>query len=513
MSKKTLARAAAVIMVVSLISKATGFLRDALNASAFGASGTLDAYLMSLNIPNILFGIFGLAITTTFIPILSETYNKSGKEKMFEFANSVMNILMLVSLVLCIIGWIFTPEIVKVIAFNYKGNARELTVYLTKISIINILFLSLNSGYTAVLQTLDDFIAPALVGIIANIPIILYVLMGNKYGIVGLTIATMIGNGLQILIQLPWLIKNKYRYSFKINFKDTRIKKMLVLIAPVIIGTGVNQINEVIQKSLASGLPAGSITALDYSNKLNQLIYFTFASAIVTVIYPSLSREGSSKNFDNFKKRISDAVNNINLVVMPACIALLVLRVPIISVLFMHGAFNERAVKMTSVALLYLASGMVFWGIRDVFNRAFYAIQDTKTPMINGALGVVVNVIFSVILINYMGLGGLTLSITIAAFVSCVLLIKDLRKKIGSVNGMEMVVTSSKILIASGIMGIVIYFINHYLSLTFTGLKGQLLIILLSAIVGAMIYIVMLIILKVKQLLLIFNIIKSKIKG
>ena len=118
MSKKTLAKAAVIIMVVSLISRATGFLRDSLNGGAFGATSTYDAYLLSLNVPNILFGIFGLAITTTFIPILSETYSESGKEKMFEFANSVMNILMILSLMLCLIGWIFTPEIVGVLTFR-----------------------------------------------------------------------------------------------------------------------------------------------------------------------------------------------------------------------------------------------------------------------------------------------------------------------------------------------------------------------------------------------------------
>ena len=123
-------------------------------------------------------------------------------------------------------------------------------MYLTKISMINILFLGLTSGYTAILQALDDFTAPALVGIVANVPVILYVIMGmsSKYGIVGLTVITIIGNGLQILIQIPWLLKNKYKYKFKINFNDPKIKKMFILIAPIIIGTGVNQINETIQK-------------------------------------------------------------------------------------------------------------------------------------------------------------------------------------------------------------------------------------------------------------------------
>lgn len=511
MKKNKLAKAAGIVMIVSMISRVIGFFRDALIASAFGATYKTDAYLMSLTIPNLMFNLFGLAIATTFIPILSESYSKDGKKEMFSFANSIMNILMILALVLCALGWMFTDDIVKVIATKFTGQTYDLTVFLTRISMINILFLSLNSGYTAVLQTLDEFTVPALVGIIMNIPIILYILIGNSHGVVGLTIATMVGNGLQILVQLPWLIKNDYRYSFKINFKDSKIKKMLMLIAPVIIGTGVNQINEVVQKNMASGLPEGSIAALDYANKLNMLVYFTFAAAIVTVIYPSLSRAGNLENYDEFKQHISNAVNNINLIVIPAALGLLILRVPIISVLFMHGAFDARGVEMTSTALLYLVSGMIFWGIRDVFNRAFYAIQDTTTPMINGAVGVGVNIIMSIILVKKMGIGGLTLATTISAFVSCVLLAKDLRKRIGNVNGVDMFKCGAKIMIAAGVMGICIFFIDSYLSQTLVGMKGQIVIILISMIVGIAIYTFMLLILKVKEFTAILSLVKSKV--
>ncbi|MHC6180703.1 murein biosynthesis integral membrane protein MurJ [Clostridium sp. JNZ X4-2] len=511
MKSNKLVKAAGVVMVISMISRVMGFVRDALIVSVFGASVSSDSYTMSLTIPNLMFNLFGLAITTTFIPILSECYSKNGREEMFKFANYIMNILMIISLFLCVLGWIFTKDIVNVIA-NFTGERYNLTVFLTKISMINILFLSLNSGYTAILQTLDDFTAPALVGIIMNIPIILYILTGTHYGIIGLTAATMIGNGLQIVIQIPWLIKNKYKYSFKIDFKDSRIKKMLSLIAPVIIGTGVNQVNEVVQKRMAGSLAIGSIVALDYANKLNMLVYFTFASAIVTVIFPSLSRDGSVKNFDNFKAHISSAVNNINIIVIPAVIGLLILRVPIISALFMHGAFNKSAVDMTAEALFFLVSGLVFWGIRDVFNRSFYALQDTTTPMINGAIGVGVNIVMSIVLVKKMGIGGLTLATTISAFVSCVLLVKDLRKKVGSVNGFNMFVVGSKIMAAASTMGFCIFLINSYLGRFLIGFKGQIIIILISIIVGVGVYSVMLLLLKVDEITNIINLIKSKLK-
>jgi putative peptidoglycan lipid II flippase len=252
--------------------------------------------------------------------------------------------------------------------------------------------------------------------------------------------------------------------------------------------------------------------ALDYANKLNMLVYFTFASAIVTVIYPSLSRSGNMKKYDEFKDHISSAVNNINIIVIPAIIGLLILRVPIISVLFMHGAFNEKAVNMTAEALFFLVSGLVFWGIRDIFNRSFYAIQDTTTPMINGAIGVGVNIIMSIVLVKKMGIGGLTLATTISAFVSCVLLVKDLRKKIGSVNGVNMFKCGIKILTSGVVMGVIIFFINDYLSLFLTGFKGEIVIIMVSIIVGILVYVIMLLLLKVNELNTIINLIKGKFK-
>ncbi len=511
MESNKLVKSAGVVMVISMASRVLGFVRDALIVSVFGASVSSDAYTMSLAIPNLMFNLFGLAITTTFIPILSECYSKDGKDEMFRFANYIMNILMIISLFLCVLGWIFTDDIVNIIA-SFTGERYNLTVFLTKISMINILFLSLNSGYTAILQTLDDFTAPALVGIVMNIPIILYILTGTHYGIVGLTVATMIGNGLQIVIQIPWLIKNNYRYSFKIDFKEPRIKKMMSLITPVIIGTGVNQVNEIVQKRMASGLAIGSIVALDYANKMNMLVYFTFASAIVTVIFPSLSRDVSTKNFNEFKYHISSAVNNINIIVIPAVVGLLILRVPIISVLFMHGAFNKSAVDMTAEALFFLVSGLVFWGIRDVFNRSFYALQDTITPMINGAIGIGVNIVMSIMLVKRMGIGGLTLANLHFQLSCCVLLVKDLRKRVGSVNGVNMFMVGGKITASASVMGICIFFIYRFLGNFLVGFKGQLIIIIICIVTAVGIYVLMLILLKVKELTNIINMIKSKFK-
>lgn len=499
MSKVKLARAAGQIMFITIISKILGFLRDTMTAGAFGANIESDAYMTALIIPTMLFGLFGMAISTTFIPFLSDSLKKNGKEDMFNFANSVINIIMFISIVLCALGWIFTGELVRFIAPKFDGAKFNLTVELTRLSIINILFMSLNSGYMAILQTLDDFAAPSAVGIAMDLPIIIYLLIEKNHTIMGLTIVTIIGCGAQILIQIPWLIKNRYRYSFKINFKDPRLKEMLMLILPVIMGVGINQINTFVDRVMASGLSDGSISALQYANRINSIVYSIFAAAIVTVMYPTLSKSIDKNDFTQFKKYMSKAINNINIIMIPSTVGIMILRTTIISVLFKHGAFDEKSVYMTSDALLFLSIGIGVLGIRDIYNRAFYSMQDTKTPMRNTAIGVGVNIILNILLTKHLGIKGLTLATTSSIVVCTVLLIVNLKKRIGNIEGRSLTISTLKITLASILMGIGVYFTNRYFINNFIGFRGDFLALAVSIVLGVIIYAILLNIFKVEE--------------
>lgn len=512
MNRKNLIKSTGIIVFITIISKIFGFLRDATIASSFGASLSTDAYNMSLTIPNVLFGLIGAAVSTTFIPILTESYKKNGKADMFSFSNSIMNLLLLICICLCILGWIFTPDIVKIIAPKFTGEKYMLTVKLTRISVLNLLSMSMTAGFTAILQTLNDFTGPALIGIVVSIPIIVYNFFEPSLGIYGLVIATLIGYGLQVVIQIPWIIKNKYKYSIKINLHDSRINKMLRLIAPILIGAGVNQINTLVDRIMASGLPNGSIASLDFAAKINSLIYSIFAMAIVTAIYPTLSMEGCENNYSKFKGYVSKAINNINMLMIPSAIGLMVLRSTVVSVLFKHGAFDERAVTMTSTALLFFSIGMIFYGIRDVCNRALYALKDTKTPMINGIFGVVACITMNLIMVPRMGLGGLALANTTSAVVCSILLIVSLKKKIHGINGREILSSGLKMMLSSIIMGIMVYITKNYTSLFLYGFKGEFIVLVFSILVGVIVYLSMLKILNVREFKFLIEIVKSKLK-
>jgi putative peptidoglycan lipid II flippase len=512
MSKVKLARAAGIIMIVTLISKAIGFLRDALIAGSFGATYLTDAYNMSITVSEILFAVFSLAITTTFIPILSDIYKNKSKDEMFRFANNIMNILLLISIVLGFLGWTFAEQLVRVIAPRFTGETYELTVRLTRLSVVSIIFMSMNGGYTAVLQTLDDFMAPALVGMMLNLPIIAYILSGARAGVIGLAAATVVGNGLKVAVQIPWLLKHGYRYSLGLDFKDSRLRKLITLIMPVLIGAGANQLNAVIDKIIGSGLPPGSISALNFSSRITDVVYVTFATAIVTVVYPALSRESTSDNYDMFKFYIVKAVNNISLIMIPCMVGLIVLSTPVITLLFKHGVFDDRAVKMTVAGLIFYSVGIPFYGVRDVFNRSLYAMKDTKTSTKNGLFGIAVNITFNLLLVGFMGLGGLALATSIAAITTTFLLFRSLVKKIGHINGRQIVATNLKIAFSALIMGFFVHIIYNFSSDLLSGRLGVLAALLISVAAGVLVYALMLLLFRIEEFTLMLSKLSNRIK-
>lgn len=513
MSTRKLARAAGLLMIITVLSKVVGFLRESLIASAFGATYQTDAYNVAIIVPSMIYGLFGGAISTTFIPILNESLAKKGKEDALKFANSVLNILFIFSFFLFILGWLFSTQLVGFIAPKFRGETYKLAVSLTQLSVINIIFITFNSGFEAILQSLGEFVVPSLSGFVTSLPIIVYILLGTSFGIRGLTIIVIAGTFAQVLLQIPWLIKNKYKFSFKINLKDERLKRMLFLIGPVLLGSGVSQINTLVDRNMASGLPEGSIASMNYANVISNMLYSIFIVTIVTVIYPTLAKESDIENRNKFKYLIAKAINTISLIVLPATFGVMILRVPIIEVLYKRGAFDTRAVNMTSYALLYLCLGLLFIGIRDILSKAFYALQDTKTPMFNAIIGIVINIAVNLTLVKKMGIGGLALGTSLSTIVCTLLLTRDIIKKIGSINGRMILKTESKILAASSIMGVSIYASNKVLQHVFATntMKGTVISLCITVAIGIVVYAVSIMLLKVEEFVDVMAMLKKKI--
>jgi len=283
------------------------------------------------------------------------------------------------------------------------------------------------------------------------------------------------------------------------------------LIVPVLIGASVSQINFLIDRSFASNLGEGGISTLNFANKLNMFVYGVFGVAISTVVYTSLSKFSAQNNEENYNQTLIESINIMNLIMIPATIGMIVLRHPLVDIVFKHGAFDETSARLTAEVLLFYAPGILAYGIRDIINRAFYALQDTKTPMINSVIGLAINIVLNAVLVKYMGITGLALATTISAITTSLLLLFSF-KKIHKVSYRKISIAFVKVVASSAIMGIGVYLFYKAIAVYLgTSFVLRLLGLLLSTVVGIIIYIVSIKIFRVEEYAYFIGKLKDKV--
>jgi putative peptidoglycan lipid II flippase len=318
---------------------------------------------------------------------------------------------------------------------------------------------------TGLLNANRVFWVATLIGVPQNIVIIItVVLLSKTQGIYSLAIGTLLGVGGQLLLVLPWMIRYGYRPRFLPDFKDVNMFKGLKMAGPVIIGSAVYYAGIVVDRIMASGLPDGSIAALNYAFKLNTFVVGIFISAVYLVSLQSLSVLVSKKDYAGFKDAVGENICLMGILIIPMVAGLFVLREQIITVLFKGGSFDEIAVQRTASALGFYSLGLVGISIRDILNSSFYALKDTKSPTINAVIAVILNIVLNLLLIKKIGHTGLALSTSISATVLSLLLFRKIRTKIGSIDEKRMLVTYGKCGAAAFIMGCFAHVIHIFLA-------------------------------------------------
>ena len=312
----------------------------------------------------------------------------------------------------------------------------------------------------------------------------------------------------QLLMLLLFVQREGYSYRFSLNLKDEYIKKMIFISFPIIIGTSVNQINVLVDRTIASNIAVGGISALSYASKLNGFIQGLFVASIVTVMYPMISKMAAEMNIDGIKESLSESISSINLLVIPVTVGAMIFAQPIVKLLFGRGAFDSVAVSMTSTALFFYSIGMLAFGLREVLSRIFYSMQDTKTPTYNAIIAVVINIILNIILSRYMAIAGLALATSISSIVCVLLMFISLRKKIGSFGMKRISISFVKILLSSIIMGATSK-VCFELLLNVIDIN---LALIISIGVGALVYAILIYILKVEEVNMIVKAVKVKLK-
>lgn len=497
-------KTALIVMLITIVSKFFGFGREVALSYVYGASNISDAYIISITIPGVIFSFIAGGLGAGYIPMYNRILKNRGEIEADNFTNNIINALLIICTIIVFVSLLFTKQIVQVFASGFTGETLILAIKFTRITLLAIYFAGIVSILSGYLQIKGNYIAPALVGLPLSLFVVLSIILSSYTSLLALPLGYIIAIAAQVLLVIPY--KHEYRYKFSLQLKDKHIVEMGYMVIPIIIGVSVNQINMLVDRTLASRIAVGGISAMNYAERLNGFIQGIFVISIATVLYPTLSKMAAEKNMIGLKKYLSGAITGVNILVLPATVGSMVFAVPIISLLFGRGAFDEHALDMTSFALFFYSIGMTAFGLRNILSRAFYSMEDTKSPMVNASLGMMLNIILNFILSKYLGIGGLALATSIAAIVTTTLLFISLRKKIGPFGMKQISISFLKILFASLVMGLLAKLSFNYL----TSSLSQNLSLLLAIGVGAVSYFVIIYFMKIEDVDVIVEAIKKK---
>lgn len=497
-----------IIMILTIVAKFTGFLREIVLSYYYGISMVSDAFLVASTIPGVIFGFITVGITTGYIPMYNKILEKDGQKEADIFTNKLINFI--IFLCTCIVVFVFfsAGPIVKIFAMGFKGETLKITVVFTRIIILGIYFSGIVAIYTGFLQMKNEFIVSQLVSLPSNLIWVIGIYFASKYNDIFLPWGGVLAVMAQMLFLFPFVSKNGFKYNLKLDLRDKYLKELIILSIPIILGVSVNQINTLVDKNIASTFGTGGITALNYASRLNSFIIGLFAISIVVVLYPKISKMVVKGNRIGVVESLKESIVIINILVIPITIGSMLFSNEIVAILFGRGAFTEEAVKTTGSALFYYSVGMLGFGLREILSRVFYAYQDNKTPMINATVGVGLNIILNIILSKYMGLSGLALATSISAIITTIMMGVSLRKKIGSFGIRELTITTLKIIFSSFLMGFVAKMVFDYLILKLNANVS----LILSVGIGGVIYIFIIFFMKIKDVDILVNFARNKLK-
>ncbi|MCJ7645775.1 murein biosynthesis integral membrane protein MurJ [bacterium] len=482
-------RSVAGVSASTLASRILGYLRDMLIANFFGAGFVADAFFVAYRIPNLLRQLLGEgALSASFIPVFTEYLTTKPKEEAQRLVRISGLLLLILLSILTILGIIFSPIIVRLIAPGFIRNPEKLslTITLTRILFPFMIAIGLAALSLGILNSLHRFIIPALAPCLLSISEIFFILFIcplMERPIIGLALGVAAGGFAQFFFQLPSIVKEGFVIPAGKSYSNPHlkpisyaknllkncnvlwkrwtstldhpgVKKIGLLMLPATLGLSVTQVNTFLDTICASVLREGSVTALYYANRIMQLPLALFGTAIATVALPMMSRSVAATNMQELKDTLSLALRMILFTIVPASLGLIILGKPIISLLFERGRFTSQATQSTNWALLFYSTGIVAYAGVKVVASAFYSMQDTRTPVRIASIAMVANIVLNLILMRILDVGGLALATAIASFMNLLILLFYLRKRIGRLGGKRVLLSLAKILLASSAMAI-----------------------------------------------------------
>lgn len=510
-------KAVSFMMMITLTGKVLGLVREQFLAANYGLGMEASAFMVASRIPRTFFdAVFASAISASFIPIFNEYLKKKGKDEAFLLANRFITLIATVTVIMMLLGIVFSKEFVWLFANGFDANTAELSASLSRLLFPTILFTAIAFSFVGILQSLDEFNIPAAISVASNAIIILYFIFFNeKFGIYGLTSAFLIGWAMQAFIQIPSLQRKGYWYRPNFHFRDAGLKKIGRLMLPVMISTWVQPINFMINCRFASQLHAGKqgVAALEYANNLYTIIVGVFVLAIANLIFPRLSRISGEEDRLEFGTTVKVTLRSMMFLLVPMMVGMMALSRPLVALIYERGDFGADGTLLTSTALFFFSLGVLGYGVQTILSRAFYANQDGKTPFYSGIVSVVTNAVLCGLLIEPMGLGGLALSAAVSSLVSAAVLMGPAVKRYPEIIDKKLIISIGKMAICAAVM--LLFVLGSFRILEprmGTGLLGRIVVLGIPTGIGVVAYMALAFLLGIEEAKMVFSAI-AKLKN
>jgi putative peptidoglycan lipid II flippase len=480
-------RSAGVVSGAVFLSRITGLLREIVFARFFGAGMVYDAFVAAFRIPNLLRDLLAEgSLSTAFVTTFSQYMTTEGDREAFRLSNLVATILGPAIAVVCLLGMVFSPEIVDMMFPGFAGvpGKKELTVTLTRVMMPFLLFIALGAKAMGVLNAKGVFGIPALASAFFNLGSLVTGLaagyiIGPKAGfspIVGMAIGTLIGGVLQYAVQWPSLRAIGLRYKPELSFRHPGVRQIFRLMGPAVIGTAAVQINVVVNSNFASQIldagghvANGPVSWLGYAFRFMQLPIGLFGVAIASATLPAIARSAAENNIPEFRSTLSASLGLVFLLSFPSAVGLALLAEPIVGLVYQRGHFTGNDTHQTALALSCYALGLIGYSAIKVLTPAFYALHEVRLPMLASLASIATNYALNLAFIRVLGWGhaGLAFSTSLVATINFLVLIFFLRRKIRRLEGRRLLRSFVRILGASAAMGLACaastYTMRHWL--------------------------------------------------
>jgi putative peptidoglycan lipid II flippase len=487
--RASVARSAGIVSIAVMASRVLGLAREMVFAYFFGASKSFanDAYVIAFRIPNLLRDLFAEgALSSAFVPVFSEYLVKKDEKEAFRLSSLVATALVLVLGAIVVLGIVFAAPIVGFIAPGFEANPEKfaLTVRMTRIMMPFILLVALAAQAMGVLNARDRFGIPALASAFFNVGSIIggvavaalltdptfshpirSMVEKPTEGIIGMAYGVLIGGFMQYVVQWPSLRRAGFKYRPMLSFTHPGVRKIFKLMVPAIIGGAAVQVNVLVNSNFASNIPAtGPVSWLSYSFRLMQFPIGVFGVAIATATLPAISRSAALKEATDFRHTLASSIRLAFLLTVPSAVGLIVLGRPIIALIYERGHFGPNDTAHTADTLAFYAAGLAGYSAIKILAPAFYALNDSRTPMLVSLFSILTNFFMNWMLVGVMQERGLALSTSANAVLNCSVLYFIMRGRLDGIEGRRTAVTLVKILAASAVMGLVCWAVSSGVS-------------------------------------------------